>query len=204
MADTEGIPEPRRPQEIPSAQERSVRAEAAARPLLHARSSTHQPKADGNASEHKGFENHPHPGRGDLPRVPRSRRAGGLARARWHDGARARLRRARGWQLPHVAHLHRPAALPPAGKTSDDTDTFEGSFLELVPNEKIVELIRFESPDPDFAGEMRMTTSLADAGHGTEVTVLCENIPPGISLKDNELGCRLALRNLAKLLEPPG
>jgi uncharacterized protein YndB with AHSA1/START domain len=92
----------------------------------------------------------------------------------------------------------------PGGKTSEDTDTFEGSFAELVPNEKIVELIRFEAPDPGFAGEMRMTTSLADAADGTEVTVLCEDIPPGINPEDNELGSRLALRNLAKLLEQPG
>jgi uncharacterized protein YndB with AHSA1/START domain len=92
----------------------------------------------------------------------------------------------------------------PAGKTSDDTDTFEGSFLELVPNEKIVELIRFDSPEPAFAGEMTMTTSLADAEGGTEVTVLCEDIPSGISPEDNELGSRLALRNLAKLFEQPG
>jgi len=89
----------------------------------------------------------------------------------------------------------------PPGKTSDDTDSFEGRFLELVPNEKVVELIRFESPDPRFAGEMTMTTSLADAGDDTEVTVLCENMPPGIRPEDNEVGCRSALENLAKLAE---
>jgi uncharacterized protein YndB with AHSA1/START domain len=92
-----------------------------------------------------------------------------------------------------------PADSP--GKTTDDTDAFEGRFIELVPDEKVVELIRFESPDPAFAGEMRMTTSLADTPEGTEVTVLCENIPPGIRREDNELGCRLALANLAKLVE---
>lgn len=92
-----------------------------------------------------------------------------------------------------------PAGSP--GKTSDDTDTFQGTFLELVSNEKVVELVRFESRDPGFTGEMRMTTSLADAGQGTEVTVLCEDIPPGIRPEDNELGCRLALANLARLLE---
>jgi uncharacterized protein YndB with AHSA1/START domain len=92
-----------------------------------------------------------------------------------------------------------PADAP--GKTTEDTDTFEGTFIELVPDEKVVELIRFESPDPGFAGEMRMTTSLADADQATEVTVLCEDIPPGIRPEDNELGCRLALANLARLLE---
>src|SRR5690242_5079918 len=31
----------------------------------------------------------------------------------------------------------------PRGKTSDDSDTFRGTFLQLVPNEKVVELVRF-------------------------------------------------------------
>jgi hypothetical protein len=40
----------------------------------------------------------------------------------------------------------------PGGKTSEGTDTFEGRFLELIPDEKIVEVIEFESQDPRFAG----------------------------------------------------
>jgi uncharacterized protein YndB with AHSA1/START domain len=91
----------------------------------------------------------------------------------------------------------------PGGKTSDDTDTFEGRFAALVPNERIVELIRFESPDPRFAGEMRMTTSFADAGGGTEVTIACEDLSPGIRPEDNELGCAMSLRKLARLVENP-
>jgi uncharacterized protein YndB with AHSA1/START domain len=63
------------------------------------------------------------------------------------------------------------------GKTSEDTDTFEGRFVELVPDEKIVWVTEFESQDPGFAGEMRITFRLADAEGGTEVCVLCEDIP---------------------------
>ncbi len=62
----------------------------------------------------------------------------------------------------------------PGGKTSVATDTFQGTFVELVPDEKIVEIIEFESQDPGFAGEMKMTTSFIDTDEGTEVTVLCE------------------------------
>ena len=40
----------------------------------------------------------------------------------------------------------------PRGKTSEDTDTFEGRFVELLPNEKIVWVVEFESDQPDFAG----------------------------------------------------
>lgn len=89
------------------------------------------------------------------------------------------------------------------GKTSGDSDTFEGAFVEMVPGERVVEAIRFESPDPRFAGEMRMTTALADADGGTVVTLTCENLPLGIRPEDNELGCRLSLENLARLVEGP-
>jgi uncharacterized protein YndB with AHSA1/START domain len=87
-----------------------------------------------------------------------------------------------------------------AGKTTDRTDTFQGRFVELVPGERIVEVIEFESADPSFAGEMRMTTSLADAHDGTSVTVLSEDIPRGIRPEDNEEGTRQALDKLAALV----
>jgi uncharacterized protein YndB with AHSA1/START domain len=89
----------------------------------------------------------------------------------------------------------------PGGKTSEDTDTFQGKFAELVPNEKIVWVVEFESQDPGFAGEMRVTFSLADADGGTEVTALCEDIPKGVRPEDNEMGCRSSLQKLAAFLE---
>jgi uncharacterized protein YndB with AHSA1/START domain len=89
----------------------------------------------------------------------------------------------------------------PAGKTSEATDTFHGRFVELVRDEKIVELIEFESRDPGFAGEMKITTSFADTDHGTEITILCQNIPAGIRPEDNVAGCQSSLQNLAEFLE---
>jgi uncharacterized protein YndB with AHSA1/START domain len=89
---------------------------------------------------------------------------------------------------------------PPGGKTSEGTDTFQGRFIELVPDEKIVEIIEFESQDPRFAGEMKVTTSLTDTGEGTEITVRCEGIPAGIRPEDNEAGTEQALQKLATLL----
>jgi uncharacterized protein YndB with AHSA1/START domain len=87
------------------------------------------------------------------------------------------------------------------GKTSADTDSFQGRFVELVPDEKVVEVVVFESPDPKFAGEMTIITTLADAKDGTEVAVLHENLPAGVRSEDNELGCAMSLRKLAKLVE---
>ena len=89
----------------------------------------------------------------------------------------------------------------PRGKTSEDTDTSEGTFVELIPNQKIVQVFEFESDQPDMAGEMKITWSLKDANGGTEVTVLMEDIPKGIRLEDNELGSRQSLRKLAAYVE---
>ncbi len=87
------------------------------------------------------------------------------------------------------------------GKTSADTDTFLGRFAELIPHEKIVWIVEFEPANPAFAGEMTITTTLADADGGTEIAMTCDNIPKGIRPEDNAMGCRSSLRNLAALLE---
>jgi uncharacterized protein YndB with AHSA1/START domain len=89
----------------------------------------------------------------------------------------------------------------PGGKTSEDTDTYHGTFAKLIPNEKIVQVIEFETQDPGFAGEMRVTTTLSDADGGTEVTVSTEDLLTGVRPEDNETGGRMALENLAALLE---
>jgi len=88
----------------------------------------------------------------------------------------------------------------PGGKISEDSDTFQGKFVELIPYERIVEVIVLESQDPRFAGEMRIIVTFADADGGTEVTLLCENLPKGIRPEDNERGCNESLRKLAALL----
>ena len=87
------------------------------------------------------------------------------------------------------------------GKTFERTDTFCGRFAELVPDERIVWAVEFESADTSFAGEMIVTTTLVPAGRGTKVTMLCENIPPGIRPEDNEAGGRSSLEKLAAFLE---
>lgn len=95
--------------------------------------------------------------------------------------------------------IYKDSEPSPGGKTSEGTDTFQGRFAQLVADEKIVEVIEFESQDPGFAGEMRMTTTLADTDEGTEVTVLCEGIPAGVRPEDNQAGTEQALRKLAAL-----
>ncbi|MEO6215065.1 MAG: SRPBCC family protein [Sphingomonas sp.] len=87
------------------------------------------------------------------------------------------------------------------GKTSSDTDSFTGRFVELVPDEKIVESIAFESDDPAYAGAMTLTTSFEDVPGGTNVTLKFDGLPPGIRPEDNETGTRQSLAKLAALVE---
>jgi uncharacterized protein YndB with AHSA1/START domain len=87
------------------------------------------------------------------------------------------------------------------GKTTAHTDTYRGHFARLVTNEEVVEVLEFETTDPDLRGEMTITTTLADADGGTDVLVVHEGIPSRVSSADNETGTRMALANLAALVE---
>ena len=87
------------------------------------------------------------------------------------------------------------------GKSSEDADVFEARFAELVPDARIVEVVRFQSDDPDFAGEMTLTTTLHAIPQGTEVTVLAENVPRGITAEDHAVGIASSLASLARYVE---
>lgn len=87
------------------------------------------------------------------------------------------------------------------GKTSGRTDTYHGRFVELVPDERVVEVVEFETEDPALRGEMTITIMLADAEGGTEVVAVHDNLPRGLSAADNEEGWRLSLAKLAALVE---
>lgn len=89
------------------------------------------------------------------------------------------------------------------GKSAAHTDTYHGYFAELVPDERVVERLEFETADAELRGTMTMTTTLADAADGTEIVVSHDGIPDGVSPADNEMGTRMALAKLAELLESP-
>jgi len=89
-----------------------------------------------------------------------------------------------------------------AGKTSAHTDTFHGRFAELVPAEKVVQVIEFETTDPSMQGEMTTSYVLADAENGgTDLQASHENVPPGVPPADNELGWQMSLSKLAALVQ---
>jgi uncharacterized protein YndB with AHSA1/START domain len=88
-----------------------------------------------------------------------------------------------------------------SGKSGDNSDVVEGRFVELVPDERVVQQFDFASDDPAFAGIMTMAWSLAAVPGGTEVTIRCNNVPDGISKQDHIEGMGASLANLAALLE---
>jgi uncharacterized protein YndB with AHSA1/START domain len=88
-----------------------------------------------------------------------------------------------------------------AGKSAAHTDTYHGHFARLVPDEQVTEVFEFETADAGLGGQMTMTTMLAEADGGTDVTVVHEQIPDGIPPADNETGTRMALDHLARLVE---
>lgn len=89
------------------------------------------------------------------------------------------------------------------GKSGGHTDTYHGHFARLVPDQLVVEVFEFETDDDSVHGTMTMTTTLTAVGGGTDVQILHEGIPDEIPREDNELGTRMALDNLARLVEGP-
>lgn len=87
------------------------------------------------------------------------------------------------------------------GKSTAHTDTYHGHFVRIVPDQQVVEVVEFETDDPALRGAMTMTTTLTDADGGTEVVVVHDGIPDAIPAEDNETGTRIALANLARLVE---
>ena len=88
-----------------------------------------------------------------------------------------------------------------SGKSAAHTDTYHGRFVRLVPDERVVEVFEFETADPELRGTMTMTTTLTEAADGTDVLVVHEGIPDKVPAADNETGTRMALANLASLVE---
>jgi uncharacterized protein YndB with AHSA1/START domain len=88
-----------------------------------------------------------------------------------------------------------------AGKSAPRTDTYHGHYSRLIPGRQVVEVFEFETADPAMSGPMTLSTTLTDAGGGTDILVVHEGIPASVPPADNETGTRMALANLAALVE---
>jgi uncharacterized protein YndB with AHSA1/START domain len=81
-----------------------------------------------------------------------------------------------------------------------NSHSFGGTYLELVPGERILYTDQFD--DPNLPGEMRTTISLRQVACGTELNVVQEGIPAAIPVEFCYLGWQESLEHLARLVEP--
>lgn len=87
------------------------------------------------------------------------------------------------------------------GKSTADSDIVRVRFVDLIPDDLIVEAAEFESDDPANTGVMTITTRLTPVSRGTKVVVTAQDVPVSISAGDHRKGMESSLRNLALLLE---
>ena len=84
--------------------------------------------------------------------------------------------------------------------TSGNGHSFGGTFLELVPGQKVRYTDKFD--DPNLPGEITCTVTLRETPMGTELNVVQEGIPEAIPVEACYLGWQEALEHLARLVEP--
>jgi uncharacterized protein YndB with AHSA1/START domain len=83
---------------------------------------------------------------------------------------------------------------------SGNSHSFGGEYLELVPNERLRYVDRFD--DPNLPGTMTVTVTLQAVLCGTDLRVRQEGIPDVIPLEMCYLGWQESLLQLANLVEP--
>jgi uncharacterized protein YndB with AHSA1/START domain len=84
--------------------------------------------------------------------------------------------------------------------TTEESHSFGGEYLELVPNERLRYTDKFD--DPNLPGVMQTTVTLKTVSVGTEITIVQEGVPEVIPLEACYLGWQESLRLLTNLVEP--
>lgn len=83
--------------------------------------------------------------------------------------------------------------------SNGQSHSFGGSYVELVPNERIRHTDRFD--DANLPGEMQTTITLTLVSCGTELQVIQEGIPDVIPVEQCYLGWQESLTLLTLLVE---
>jgi uncharacterized protein YndB with AHSA1/START domain len=83
--------------------------------------------------------------------------------------------------------------------TTGSSHSFGGTYLELVPHERIRYTDKFD--DPNLPGDMQATISLRKVSCGTELSITQEGVPAVIPAEACYLGWQESLALLAKLVE---
>ncbi len=84
--------------------------------------------------------------------------------------------------------------------TTGGSHSFGGTYLELVPGERLVYTDSFD--DSNLPGKMKVTVNLKAVSVGTEVKIEQEGIPDVIPLEACYLGWQDSLHKLEKLVVP--
>ena len=84
--------------------------------------------------------------------------------------------------------------------STGQSHAFGGTYLELVPGERLRYSDRFD--DPNLPGEMQVTVTLKKVSCGTELNIVQEGIPDAIPAEACYLGWQESLILLEKLVEP--
>jgi uncharacterized protein YndB with AHSA1/START domain len=83
------------------------------------------------------------------------------------------------------------------GKSSAGSDVVEARYVEIVPDDRVVQAVDFVSDDPAFGGTMTMTWTVRAEKGGTRVEITANDVPDGISAADHTAGLTSSLANLA-------
>ena len=84
--------------------------------------------------------------------------------------------------------------------TTGQSQSFGGTYRELVPHELIGYTDRFD--DPNFPGEIQVTIRLKKVSVGTELNIVQDGLPDIIPVEMCYLGWQDSLSQLAQLVEP--
>ena len=84
--------------------------------------------------------------------------------------------------------------------SSGNSHSFGGTYLELVPHERIRYTDTFD--DPALPGELQVTVTLKPVSCGTEISIVQEGLPMVIPVEMCYLGWQESLAQLATLVEP--
>jgi Activator of Hsp90 ATPase homolog 1-like protein len=60
---------------------------------------------------------------------------------------------------------------------------------------------QLRATDPAFFGETTRTATFEEVSGGTEITLVFENLPPGLRAEENDAGSRVSLEQLAHRFE---
>ena len=89
--------------------------------------------------------------------------------------------------------------LSSASFSKGNDDSFHGTYLELVPHERIVYTEEFD--DPNLPGVMTVTVTLRKIFCGTEMHIVQTGIPAAIPVEMCYLGWQESLAQLSRLVD---